>query len=110
MSESIWIVLIVVVTVVVVLFMFRGTLANFFLKTSQDGFEAGLETHDPHQTDDSPAPREGGVNISGNSQVGWKSKIGVDGKDVNISDNKQLGAKQDITVTQTQARKSKNEP
>jgi hypothetical protein len=98
MSESIWIVLIVAATVVVVLFMFRGALANFFLKASQDGFEAGLETHDPAPTDDSPAPGEGGVNITGNWQVGWKSKIGVNRKDVNVSDNLQLGPEQDITV------------
>ena len=98
MSETVWIVLIIAIAVIVVLFMFRGALARFFLKASQDGFEAELETREQGPTGSQAGQSSAGTNISGNWQVGRQNKIDVGQPDTNVSDNLQLGREQDITA------------
>ena len=98
MSETVWIVLIIAIAVIVVLFMFRGALARFFLKASQDGFEAELETREQELTGSQAGQSTASTNISSNWQIGRENKIDVGQADTNVSDNLQIGSEQDITA------------
>jgi hypothetical protein len=97
-SETVWIVLIIAVAVIVVLYMFRGALASFFLKATQEGFEAGLETREQPPSDDQAEHSPADVNVSDTWQIGRKNKIAVGRSDTNVSKSRQIGEEQEITV------------
>ena len=100
MTAEVWITLIIAATVVVVLALYRGRLARFVFKASDEGVEAELdaqETDGGAAAPGSPGSRPSVV-IRGTRQSGRKHKISVRKPDVEVSDVRQKGEEHQVEV------------
>ena len=85
--------------IIIILFMFRKRLRTFIFQVGKDGLRselhAGGEVASPP---DAAPPKPGGVNISGNVQVGQGHRIDVGRGDTTVRENIQTGREQEIVV------------
>lgn len=113
MNDTVLIVLIIVVAVVIILFMFRTTLARFFIRAGHDGIEAELEAREnisaKNQSMSSKIENNPRGNISNNWVIGTGNKITKEQPDSAIENNIVIGNKQKIEdKLQKETRKKKN--
>lgn len=100
MSDPVRIALIVAAVVVIALIIFRRQLSSFWFKADEGGIEGELKTHNRAAASGGASPagrlKSASINIKGNSLIGSRNKIEVEGADVNVEENTQLGADQEI--------------